>query len=196
MSSKLYDFQSNYERLPWYKKPKNWLLPILAMATIFILLFSTVVEEYYKEVEKHNDVIAAQIECKRNPPKSVHNRQSCWEANLKASRSPFIVALSNTGGRIFQTFVSGLQTIGRSYMFSAIAAIFSALVVLYCISASPNTRSHAMLFPPTFGNFNPYLVMDSHNNSKGVENPLGKWTSSQMNVNGSSMPLNEHNKLE
>lgn len=172
---KMEDFQSNYERLPWYKKPKNWTLPSLGGGLILVLVFSTVVEEYHKEVEKHNDVIDAQLECKRNPPKSAHNRQSCWEANLKASRSPYVVALSNTGIRIFEGGVNAIQAIGKSYLFTAIVAIFSAMMALYLISAGPRAQGTPFFIPPNFGHFpNPYQMMFQPHQSSPHLNHSGK----------------------
>ena len=97
--------ESNYDRLPWWKKPKNYAFPSVLVIFALVAIGSTVLEEYHKETEKYNDVISAQQECKNNPPRSEHMRQSCWTANLKASRSPLVVALSSTGIRLLNAGV-------------------------------------------------------------------------------------------
>jgi len=78
---------------------------------------------------------------------------------LKASRSPYVVALSNTGIRIFDGLVHAIQALGKSYLFTALVAVFSAMLVLYCISASPKMQGGAMLFHHGFDQFNPYLML-------------------------------------
>lgn len=148
-------FESNYERLPWHKKPKNWIFPVLMTTIVIVMILSTITEEYHRVVEEHKDVTAALSECKWNPPQSAHNRQSCWEASLKASRSPYTMALSNTGARLFKGVVTAIQAIGKSYIFTLCVAVSSALGVLYCISSS--SQSPTMFMHP-FPQFNPYMM--------------------------------------
>jgi len=185
------DFQSDYDRLPWHKKPKNWALPSLGAVLILILVSSTIVEEYHKEVEKYNDVTNAQLECQRNPPKSAHNRQACWEANLKASRSPIVVAFSNTGIRIFEGVVHAIQAIGKSYMFTAIVAITSAMLVLYCISAGPKTQT-PFFIPQNFGQFaNPYMMFQ-----QGRSQPLNHSGKGYDHQEMNATPLNGSREVQ
>lgn len=168
MSGRHISFDAGYGKNKWHDNHRNLIFPIFGIVLLFVVIMSTVIEEYHKESEKYNDVISAQIECKKNPPKSAHNSQACWEANLKASRSPLVVALSNTGVRIFDGFIAGMQTIAKSYLFTALVAIASAILVLYCLSSSNGGSGGAMIFHHGLDNFNPYFMMQQRHTSAHV----------------------------
>jgi len=166
-----FGLESNYDKRQWYYKPKNLVVPGFIIGVVTILVFSTAIEEYHKEVEKHRDMLAAQVECERNPPKSAHNTQSCWEAHAHASKSPWAIALSNTGFRMFSGIIYGIQTIGKSYIFSGMVALTSALFVYWITSARD---IHYPLFTPQFPHFfsngwSPQLMLNQqHQNGKHV----------------------------